>query len=85
MPNCYPSDTKVGNKCILYHMSETIKITDTKQPLLLEFWDIPESKKFESFLLRKGFFVLPWPDIPKAVADSCPIHYKQVKVVPFIW
>jgi hypothetical protein len=61
-------------------------LSDQTIPFVFPFYaSEEESKKFESFLLRKGFFVLPWPDIPKAVADSCPIHYKQVKVVPFIW
>jgi hypothetical protein len=55
-------------------------------PFVFPFYASEEqTKKFEYFLLRQGFFVLPWPDIPNAVADSCPIHYKQVKVVPFIW
>ena len=61
-------------------------LNDETVPFVFPFYaSEEESKKFESFLLRQGFFVLPWPDIPKAVADSCPIHYKQVKVVPFIW
>ena len=36
---------------------------------------------FSSASLR----VLPWPDLPTAVAPSCPDHYRDVALVHFLW
>jgi hypothetical protein len=32
-----------------------------------------------------GLRVLPWPDLPSAVAASCPAHYRDVALVHFLW
>jgi hypothetical protein len=32
-----------------------------------------------------GLTTLPWPDLPAAVAPSCPAHYRDVALVHFLW
>lgn len=54
-------------------------------PFEFAFIDNGNYKKFERYLYTKGFFILPWPDLPDDIVDSCPTFYKNVKVVPFLW
>ena len=32
-----------------------------------------------------GLRVLPWPDLPSAVAPACPAHYRETALVHFLW
>lgn len=34
---------------------------------------------------RAGLRLLPWPDLPRAVAETAPTHYKDVFLVHFLW
>ncbi|MDD3324196.1 MAG: DegT/DnrJ/EryC1/StrS family aminotransferase [Sulfurospirillaceae bacterium] len=55
-------------------------------PFEFAFIDNAKSKAFERFLFKKGFFILPWPDLPdEVIAGQCREFYKHVKVVPFLW
>jgi hypothetical protein len=54
-------------------------------PYEFAFIDNGKADKFEKFLFLKGFFVLPWPDLPDEIASTCPEFYKNIKVVPFLW
>jgi hypothetical protein len=54
-------------------------------PFEFAFIDNGNYKKFERYLYTKGFFILPWPDLPDDIIDTCPKFYKNVKVVPFLW
>ncbi len=42
-------------------------------------------KKFELFLIIKGFFVLSWPSLPSEVNSIDNDFYKNIKAVPFLW
>jgi len=68
-----------GMKCI-YELDEG------SVPFEFAFMDNDRGKEFEFFLLKKGFFILPWPDLPDEVLSSkCKDFYKNIKVVPFLW
>jgi len=54
-------------------------------PFEFAFVDNGTAKEFENFLLQQGYFILPWPDLPDEVVNSCPDFYKSIKVVPFLW
>lgn len=54
-------------------------------PYEFAFIDNGQAGQFENFLFRKGFFILPWPDLPDKIASTCPEFYKNIKVVPFLW
>lgn len=36
-------------------------------------------------LRRHGLSLVPWPDLPAAIAPSAPEHYRDLMVVPFLW
>lgn len=54
-------------------------------PYEFAFIDNGKADQFEKFLFFKGFFILPWPDLPKEIVSTCPEFYKNIKVVPFLW
>ncbi|RXJ69007.1 hypothetical protein CRV08_06130 [Halarcobacter ebronensis] len=54
-------------------------------PYEFMFIDRGNAKEFENFLLKKGFFILPWPDLPDEILNKAPEFYKNIKVVPFLW
>jgi hypothetical protein len=54
-------------------------------PYEFAFIDKGNSRKFENSLLLKGFYLLPWPDLPDEVVGNCPDFYKNIRVVPFLW
>ncbi len=39
----------------------------------------------QKVLTRMGLFEVSWPDLPDAVKSRAPAHYKNVKVVQFLW
>lgn len=54
-------------------------------PFEFAFIDNGTYKEFEKYLLKRGFFILPWPDLPDEVLKNCLKLYTNVKVVPFLW
>jgi hypothetical protein len=34
---------------------------------------------------RHGLQLAPWPDLPSAIRDRAPEHYRQLMVMPFLW
>ncbi len=54
-------------------------------PYEFAFIDNGKAAQFEKFLFLKGFFILPWPDLPDEIVSTCPEFYKNIKVVPFLW
>lgn len=54
-------------------------------PYEFAFIDNGKANQFEKFLFLKGFFILPWPDLPDEIVSTCPKFYKNIKVVPFLW
>lgn len=60
-------------------------LDENSVPFELAFIDNGNYKKFERYLYAKGFFILPWPDLPDSIVNTCPDFYKNVKVVPFLW
>ena len=58
---------------------------DNAVPFEFAFIDNVNYKIFERYLYTKGFFILPWPDLPDSIVNTCPDFYKNVKVVPFLW
>lgn len=60
-------------------------LDDNTVPFEFAFIDNENYKKFEQYLYAKGFFILPWPDLPNGIINICPKFYKNVKVVPFLW
>lgn len=60
-------------------------LDDNTVPFEFAFIDNENYKKFEQYLFMKGFFILPWPDLPDEIINNCPKFYKNVKVVPFLW
>jgi hypothetical protein len=54
-------------------------------PFEFAFIDNGKYKQFEKYLFLKGYFILPWPDLPDEVISTCPEFYKDIKVVPFLW
>lgn len=37
------------------------------------------------YLTRRGLLLAQWPDLPAAVASAAPAHYRNLRVVPFLW
>jgi len=60
-------------------------LSDGAVPFEFAFIDNGSSKEFEKYLFLKGFFILPWPDLPEEIIIGAPKFYKNVKVVPFLW
>lgn len=60
-------------------------LDENSVPFEFAFIDNGNYKKFERYLYTKGFFILPWPDLPDGIVNTCPDFYKNVKVVPFLW
>lgn len=54
-------------------------------PYEFSFIDHGNSERFESYLVKRGYFMLSWPDLPDEVLSTCPEFYKKIKVVPFLW
>ena len=36
-------------------------------------------------LAAEGLPILPWPDLPSALADGAPAHYRDVQLAHFLW
>lgn len=51
-------------------------------PLLAPAGDVAA---IAAHLARHGMPLVPWPDLPTAIASSAPDHYRQLMVVPFLW
>lgn len=62
------------------------ELTDNSVPFEFAFiTNETNSEKFEQKLLTKGYFILPWPDLPDEINLEDNEFYKNVKVVPFLW
>lgn len=68
-----------------YSIKPIYSLDEYTVPFEFAFIDNGTAKEFEQFLLKKGYFILPWPDLPDEVVDNCPSFYKNIKVVPFLW
>jgi hypothetical protein len=68
-----------------FNIKPIYELYDGVVPFEFAFIDNGRYKEFERYLYLKGFFILPWPDLPDEVVDKCPEFYKNVKVVPFLW
>ncbi len=68
-----------------FNIEPIFKYYKESVPYEFAFIDQGNSNDFERFLLRQGFFILPWPDLPDDIVDNCPVFYKNIKVVPFLW
>lgn len=68
-----------------YNIEPIYQLDDNSVPFEFAFIDNGKSNEFERFLFTKGFFILPWPDLPDEVVYNCEDFYKRVKVVPFLW
>lgn len=88
-------DLEISNRIQMYKQVEQwakkfgiapiFQLKDFTVPYEFMFIDNGNYKEFENFLLKKGFFILPWPDLADEVTDKCPLFYKNIKVVPFLW
>lgn len=54
-------------------------------PFEFAFIDDGRSKEYEKALYKKGYYILPWPDLPEEVKDTVDKDLKNIKVVPFLW
>jgi hypothetical protein len=55
-------------------------------PFVINEYNFHMFKKFELFLIIKGFYVLPWPSLPSHINSvNNNDFYKNIKVVPFLW
>ncbi len=68
-----------------FNIKPIYELEENTVPFQFAFIDKGNYKQFEQFLYKKGFFILPWPDLPSSIIDTCPNFYKNVKVVPFLW
>jgi hypothetical protein len=60
--------------------------TDNVSPYAFPFYaEKKDAKKFEKFLFKKGFYILPWPDLPGKIEEDCQDFYKKTWMVPFLW
>ena len=69
----------------LFNIKPIYELNDGIVPFEFAFIDNGKYKQFEKYLFLKGYFILPWPDLPDEVISSCPKFYKDIKVVPFLW
>jgi hypothetical protein len=76
---------QVGKWAKKFDIEPIYQFYNESVPYEFAFIDRGNYKEFERFLLRKGFFVLPWPELPDEIVGSCPEFYKNIKVVPFLW
>lgn len=89
------SDEEIKKRVLMYcAVEEWAKHFDIKpiyslykgvSPYEFAFIDNGKSGQFEKFLFLKGYFILPWPDLPDDIVSTCPAFYKKIKVVPFLW
>lgn len=68
-----------------FDIKPIFKLYDGVVPFEFAFIDDGRYKEFEKYLIRRGYFILPWPDLPDEVINSCPKFYNNIKVVPFLW
>lgn len=68
-----------------FGISPIFSLGENVVPFEFAFIDNGYSRSFEIELLKKGLFILPWPDLPNEVISDCPEFYLKVKVVPFLW
>lgn len=68
-----------------FNIEPIYSLDENSVPFEYAFIDNGSYKEFERFLFTKGFFILPWPDLPDSIVNTCPDFYKNVKVVPFLW
>ena len=68
-----------------FNIKPIYNLTEYSCPFEFAFIDDGNYKEFEVHLLKKGFFILPWPDLPNEIVEDAPKFYKNVKVVPFLW
>ncbi len=68
-----------------FNINPIYELDDNTVPFEFAFIDNGNYKKLERYLYAKGFFILPWPDLPDSILGTCPDFYKNVKVVPFLW
>lgn len=68
-----------------FDIAPTYNLDENSVPFEFAFIDNGKYKKFEKFLFTKGFFILPWPDLPDEIGQNSPKFYKNIKVVPFLW
>ena len=76
---------KIKEYAMKFNIKPIYELEENTVPFQFAFIDKGNYKKFERFLYKKGFFVLPWPDLPTSIIESCPKFYKNIKVVPFLW
>ena len=76
---------KIKEYASKFNIRPIYDLDDNSIPFEFSFIDIGNYKKFELYLYAKGFFILPWPDLPDEILGNCPKFYKNIKVVPFLW
>ena len=88
-------DKEVARRIQMYHAVEKwaerfeikpiFSLYKGVSPYEFAFIDNGKAGEFERFLFSKGFFILPWPDLPNETMSTYPGFYKNIKVVPFLW
>lgn len=88
-------DEEIARRIEMYHAVEKwaerfgikpiFTLYEGASPYEFAFIDNGKAGQFEHFLFLKGFFILPWPDLPDEITSTCPEFYKNIKVVPFLW
>ena len=76
---------EVQKWAVQFDIKPIFELDEGSVPFEFAFIDNGNFQKFERYLYLKGFFVLPWPDLPDEVVSSSPKFYKNIKVVPFLW
>ena len=46
---------------------------------------VSDFQKTAAVFSASGLRLLPWPDLPSAVAAGCPNHYRHTALVHFLW
>ena len=70
---------------LMFSVKPISNLYDNVIPYEFAFIDNGNYKEFEKYLFLKGFFILPWPNLPAEVSKKKHEFYKDVKVVPFLW
>lgn len=61
-------------------------LPDFAVPFGYPFYAVPPERPRVDAVLRKvGLFCYPWPELPDAVKETAPEHYRNLLVVPFLW
>lgn len=76
---------EVAQLALLFDIEPLVKTYEGVSPFEFAFINNGREEDFQRALYRKGYYVLPWPDLPDQVSDSIDIELKDVKVVPFLW